>query len=188
MISITFLNHWRLLILTSVTWLLSIFLLANLIFNLKSELQFLDFVDFIIFRVITRRVRLNMFRINFIDDLQVLRLLCYLLDVLHQFRGSLGEDIDVFLIEVLEQNLLGVLIDRGDSFNDCFHSIYGLSLEVLDLHLQDLCFLKGNFILSILDVLSVESKRDLIITEVLLHCEVLIRHFVLCQSGLFQGQ
>ena len=149
-----------------------------------SLLELADQFHFIFFWLVAGGVRVEVVWVYWVI---LVVLLSECLDAL-QVRNHVGcflcENIYMLLIEVFEHNLFTILINRVDCINNCTHT---LNCEVFQLHkllLKLLCFLESNLVLSVLNHLSVKSKRDFILTEVLKDCKVLIRHLVLNQSWL----
>ena len=99
-----------------------------------------------------------------------------------------GQNINVLLIKCAINNFLTVLIYRVDSVYDGFHGSRRELFEVPDLLFQLLGLKQSDLILLILDELPIKLEGDLVITEVVEHSKVFIRHLVLNKPGLLHAE
>jgi hypothetical protein len=166
--------------------LLVFHLLQLLIFFLKFSLQPLDFPDLVIVWMVSTGVWLNFLGVDIVYFIFLLGLKCDFWDVAYQSRCLVCQNIDSGLIKMLEKNLFTIFINGLNCLNNSFHPSNRITLQLVNLLLQCLSFLKCTFIFLVFYILSIQWKSDLVITKVLKYNQVLIWHLVLSKPSFFQ--
>ena len=90
------------------------------------------------------------------------------------------------LVEVLENNLLGVLINGVDRAHDCAHGLQRESLQLSEVFFESLRLEDSLLVLLASDVLAGLGASHLVLGEVVEHRQLLVGDPVLHQSHLFQ--